>query len=99
MMVKYKVTSTGRAETREIQIQTITPRVWRTASKKSDGRLNQSTCVEFYDGPLNSGHARLNKDSGEWESKSLAYHDGTKRFYLTVCTYVCRELREYYDET
>ena len=66
--------------------------------KKID-RLNQSTCVEFYDGPLNSGHARLMKDSGEWDSESLAASDGKKRFYLTVCTYVCRELREYYDET
>ena len=60
---------------------------------------DKSRFVEFPDGPLNSGQAKLNKDSGEWESKSVAGHDGTKRSYLTVCTYVCRELREYYDET
>ena len=99
MMVKHKVTSIGTAETREIQIQRFTPRVWRTLSKNLDGRLNQSRCLEFYDGPLNSGHVRLMKDSGEWDSESLAASDGKKRFYLTVCTYVCRELREYYEET
>ena len=47
MMVKYKVTSIGRAETREIQIPRITTRVWRTAPKNSDCRLSQSICVEW----------------------------------------------------